>query len=366
MTANNHPEHATPASISCPPIIDSVDEATPEWLSDALGATVTAVSHEPVGSGQIGSCFRLVLTGDDVPASVLLKLPTPDEGTRSILVGAYRIERRFYLDLKPDLHVSTPQCFAASEVDDSGRFALLLQDMSPATQGDQIAGCTPAQVTDAAVNLAGLHAPFWGDPALLSLGWIRPGNQDDATLLGDLFEPTTDAYRDQVGDLLDDETEAVLRACTPVIGDWLLARPECFSLLHGDYRLDNLLFPTDGGPGVSAVDWQTMSVGLPARDLAYLVSTSLEPEERRTYERSIVAAYHQALVTGGVDDYDLEACWEDYRFSMIQGPLVALFGCAYGAPSERGNQMFAAMIRRSCKAIKDLDTLALAGASAQD
>lgn len=345
--------------ITTPPIIDSVAEATPAWLSEALGSPVHSVRSEPVGSGQIGSCFRLLLTGDAVPSQVLLKLPAADEGTRAMLAGAYRSERAFYRDLQPVLTVRTPQCFAATEVDDSGRFALLLQDMSPAEQGDQIGGCPPAQVADAAVNLAGLHAPQWCDPELLELGWINPSGPEDTELLSTMFGPTTDAFLAQLGDLIDAETAATLRDCEPVIATWVMARQERFGLVHGDYRLDNLLFPPHGAPGVSAVDWQTLSIGLPARDLAYLVSTSLEPAERRTHERAVVAAYHQALVTGGVDGYDLETCWDDYRFAMIQGPLVALFGCAYGAESERGNRMFAAMVRRSCTAIRELDTLAI-------
>ena len=42
---------------------------------------------------------------------------------------------------------------------------------------------------------------------------------------------------------------------------------------------------------------------------------------------------------------------------MVQGPLVAVFGYAYGTRTERGDRMFAAMVRRACAAIRDLDTL---------
>jgi hypothetical protein len=110
---------------------------------------------------------------------------------------------------------------------------------------------------------------------------------------------------------------------------------------------------------VVAVDWQTLSLGLPARDLAYFLATGLPVAERRAHERDLVAAYHAALEGHGVASYDLDACWEDYRFSMVQGPLVAVFGCAYGTRTERGDRMFAAMVERACTAIRDLDTLAL-------
>ncbi|MEC9051623.1 MAG: hypothetical protein VX747_04125, partial [Actinomycetota bacterium] len=73
----------------------------------------------------------------------------------------------------------------------------------------------------------------------------------------------------------------------------------------------------------------------------------------------VVAAYHSRLVELGVEGYDLAACWDDYRFAQLQAPLVAVFGCAYGTRTERGDRMFAAMVRRSAAAIRDLGSLEL-------
>jgi aminoglycoside phosphotransferase (APT) family kinase protein len=131
------------------------------------------------------------------------------------------------------------------------------------------------------------------------------------------------------------------------------------SIVHGDYRLDNLLFAPAGsiGPAVTAVDWQTLSLGLPARDLAYLLGTGLPVEDRRAHERSLVAEYHADLLAYGVSDYPAELAFDDYRFAMLQGPLVSVFGCAYGARTERGDAMFAVMVERSCTAMRDLGTL---------
>ena len=61
-----------------------------------------------------------------------------------------------------------------------------------------------------------------------------------------------------------------------MVTPWLLAEPDRFSLMHGDYRLDNMLFDPDR-TRVTVVDWQTLGVGLPARDLAYFLATSLRP-----------------------------------------------------------------------------------------
>ncbi len=130
--------------------------------------------------------------------------------------------------------------------------------------------------------------------------------------------------------------------------------------MHGDYRLDNLMFgrPTDG---VWAVDWQTLSLALPARDLAYFLGTSLDrrgPAARRARPRRGVPPGARRRTASPA--YDVEHCWDDYVFAMLQGPLVAVFGYAYGTRTERGDRMFAAMVHRACAAIRDLDTLARA------
>lgn len=349
--------------MSAPPVppwaVSAREDVTPAWLSDLLGLPVDDVEVTQVGTGQIGTCYRLRPTGaPGLPASLLLKLPDP--GSRELLAGAYAMELMFYERIAPTLACRVPAVHGARIEAGTGWFVLLLEDLAPLVQGDQVEGATPAQVLDAAVNLAGLHGPRWCDRSLLELPGLTLNDEDSVALLEEMYPSTLDLFVDGLGDLLDTETVATLRDCVPPTRAWLLGRPERFGLVHGDYRLDNLMFNPGGGPGeVAALDWQTLSLALPARDLAYLVATSVEPDVRREVERDVVAAYHRRLVDLGVRDYDLDMCWEDYRFGQLQVPLVATFGCAYGARTERGDRMFAAMVRRSAAAIRDLGTLDL-------
>ena len=215
------------------------------------------------------------------------------------------------------------------------------------------------QAHDAVRNLAGLHGPRWCDPTLLDLSWVGRTDREEARVLAELYGPAVETFLDGLGDLVAEDDRATLRACVEVTERWICARGERFALVHGDYRLDNLLFPPAPDTGVTAVDWQTLTIGLPARDLAYFVSTSLSPALRREHECDLVATYHRALLGHGVERYSLTDCWEDYRFAMLQGPLVAVFGCAYGTRTERGDRMFATMVARACTAIRDLDSLTL-------
>ena len=151
-----------------------------------------------------------------------------------------------------------------------------------------------------------------------------------------------------------------MRHSRPTQARLVSARREPWALVHGDYRLDNLLFATnDGGRSCVAVDWQLTAVALPARDVGFFVSTALEPEERARCERELVGKYHSALINAGVDDYELDCCWEDYRFGVFQATMVTVTGAMFAPRTKRGDQMFQTMARRSCAAIRELDALSL-------
>ena len=145
-----------------------------------------------------------------------------------------------------------------------------------------------------------------------------------------------------------------------LVAPWLLAERDRFALLHGDYRLDNLLFFPDAA-AVTVVDWQTLGVGLPARDLAYFAATSLKPELRASIEHDLVDEYHRALTGYGVTGYDRETCWHDYRLGIMQALLISALGFAFATSTERGDDMMLAMLARGCQAIRELGTLDLVG-----
>ncbi|WP_030167955.1 phosphotransferase family protein [Spirillospora albida] len=347
------------------PVPESAHDITPGWLSAALGAPVTGVTSTRVGSGQIGTCHRLGLEGPGVdageaPRALVAKLAAEDPAARAFLGGVYRTEVLFYRDIAHTVAVRTPRCHHGAIGGDATTFVLLLEDAAPAVQGDQLTGCTPGQAAAAVDNLAGLHGPRWCDPALLDVPWLSALTEEDARTLGEVFAPATETFIDRFGDAIPPEDARTLRDTAAAVEAWAVARPERFGLVHGDYRLDNLLFPPGGAPGVLAVDWQTVTVGHPVRDLSYLLGTGLDPAARAAAEHGLVARYHAALTGHGVQGYTLEECFDDYRFAALQGPLTTVLGCAYSSHrTDRGDAMFLAMARRSCAQIRDLDTLSL-------
>lgn len=330
---------------------------TPEFLTGLLRragheVTVEEVSTEPVGSGQMAGSYRLRLRHDapDLPTTMVAKLAIGDADQRAFASGVFRNETLFYQRLAPTVAVPAPRCYAGEISDTATEFVLLLEDLAPAVQGDQITGCSPDTVRDIAVAAAGLHGPRWNDPGWTDEPTLNLPTAEDRVLLDSVLGPMTDAFRERFP--VGPRESALLDWMAAEAGAWLERRPRVFSLIHGDLRLDNVMLAPDGS--VTILDWQTITVGNPLRDIAFLVSTSLDPEQRRAHERGIVEAYHAALVDSGVGGYDAGECWEDYRRSLIQAPLIVVLGAGAAMPTERGDAMFAAMLSRSAAAVDDL------------
>ena len=344
-------------------------DVTPEWLSAALSerrtpVEVSEVDVVAIGTGQTGATYRVTANyataSADLPQTYVIKLPAQDDTVRDRVTIGYRSECAFYAKVADRVRVPTPQCFYCEISDDAMDYALLLADQAPAVQGDQIAGCGEQEARLAVVALAGLHAPTWCDPVWLDfpgIAFTRP-DEASATGLGEVARMSADITLEKLGERLSADDRQTFTAAMGLVTPWLLAEQDRFALLHGDYRLDNMLFDPDLRR-VSVVDWQTLGVGLPARDLAYFTATSLDSQLRASIEEALVDEYHRTLTGYGVADYDRETCWRDYRLGVPQALLISALGFAFAASTERGDDMVLTMLRRGCQAIRDLGTLEL-------
>jgi len=351
--------------------VEHIDDISANWITaalqrDGLSGVVSEVSSKPIGTGQMADSFRINLgfasvdASHDMPQSVVVKMQAEDELSRQAGAGgAYSSEMRFYTELASTVSIRTPHCYFAIGPDDEGRFALVLEDMAPAEQGDQLLGCDFESARSAVINLAGLHGPRWCDPTLVDVVPYR--SAEETAFLASVVAESTAGFIAHYGDRVDAEDVLVLQAFAPKCGKWLVDNRDRFAPVHGDYRLDNLLFgkSDDGGVEVSAVDWQTLDLGLPGRDLGYFLGNSLLPGDRRASEKELVSAYYNALLGHGVEDYSLEQCFDDYRYGQFQGLMITVLAAVGLAHTERGDDMFMAMSSRACEAIRDLDSLAL-------
>ena len=342
-------------------VAEGAGDITPAWLSSVLDLDVAAVEAERVGTGQVGSTYRLTIVygpGATGPARLIAKLAAEDPAGRQGVAVGYRNEVGFYLQVADTVDVRAPRCWHGAISDDGTTFTLLLDDLAPARPGIQADGCSVEAARGAVRNLAGLHAPRWNDRTLADLDFLDLMGEDGARFLGAVHVDTTERFVERYHDALDAADVATLRAAAAATGDWLLVRPEPFALIHGDYRLDNLMFDPDGET-VTALDWQTVSLAPPGRDVGYFLGTSLSVGDRRAHEEALVHAYHGELVARGVAGYDAGRCFDDYRLGQLQGPLITVLGSEYATAvrTPAADRMFLAMATRSCAALRDLGSL---------
>jgi hypothetical protein len=349
-------------------VVDDPAEVTPAWMTDALRAggldvEIVGLRFEPIGTGQTGASYRFHLqprSDQDgrVPASVVLKMAAGDRAARSRVRRAYRNETGFYRTFAAAARIRVPRCWSAGVSEDGHSFTLVLEDAHPARPGRQADGCTVDQALVAVRNLAGLHAPFWNDDSLTEgASWLNRMDEAGLAFLRDVLVAAAGQFVERYrAELSPADVDTLLRSAD-MTAHWGRRIMHRNSLIHGDYRLDNLLFADDGE--MVAVDWQTLEVGFPARDLAYFLSTAFPGAQRRRHEASLVAAYHQRLVEHGVTDYPADVCFEDYRLGTLQGPMITMIGCIYatGTRTESSDRMFLSMAVNCSAAIRDLGTL---------
>lgn len=291
------------------------------WMTEALGAQagaagpVSAVTLEPVGGGHIGSTVRVRLryaTGSPgAPASVIVKLPgTAAESRETARRGRlYEREYRFYTELAPQTEVSTPRCFAAGYDPETDGFALVLEDVSGRLPADQLRGCPADRAAAVLSELAGLHAAWWRDPTLRRRKWLTTFTS--VHRLANLRRLLADGWprlHAEVGDRLPPDAAEVGRGMLARFDRSLRALDrQPHTLIHGDVRLDNLLFDAgeDRSP-VAIVDWQNVSRGPGVADVSYFLVQSLTVEDFRDQADDLLAHYHGVLVGHGVRGYPFD------------------------------------------------------------
>ncbi len=358
---------------SRPPLVADPDLVTPQWLTHVLrhagaidaAAEVSSFEASSIGTGQVGANVRYALSydraGPKAPPTVVCKFSSRDEASAAagVAVLTYETEVAFYRDLAHTVDISRPRCHFAEVRPGTADVVLVMEDIAPAEQGDQIGGCTVQQASLAVEEAARLHGPRWGDPALADFPWLDRGDAtaDIAAMLGAIWEGFVERYRAAL-DPVTLEAGPQVAALAPEL---LASGPSPRTPVHGDYRLDNMLF-TAGGAGrpLTVVDWQTVRLGVGPSDVAYFLGSAFEPERRRSCERDLLIRYHRALVEDyGVGGYPFDRCWRDYVRSSYGSLLMAVFASMMVGRTDRGDAMFMAMANRSAQMAADLDALAV-------
>ncbi|MEM9607465.1 MAG: oxidoreductase family protein [Actinomycetota bacterium] len=334
----------------------SLAEIDAAWLGAAMRRPVDELRAEPLGDGAsfLGDLARLhVRFTDGEDDRLIAKVPTADTGGRKVgrLLDVWRREHRFYTELAADLEHLVPRCRVAlgDEVED--RWILVLDEIHPARELDQLAGAgldDLGVVTDA---IADLHGRY-DDRTAGSPPWMPGIDSGTAGLLRDAVVGSLDAWERRFGELLPDGFAATLRDAAPRLDRWLAAQAQRpLALAHADVRVDNLVFPERGG--VRLIDWQTAMRTNGVTDLAILLATSATIDDRRAWEDELLHRYADGVARHGVA-LDTDQLRADYAESFLWwSSMFANNLSTIDPPPGRGRDLFDSMVERAATAAVD-------------
>jgi len=349
-------------------MISSAEQVTPGWLTAALHesgaaprtAWITDVAGSPMGGGKLARCVRYRLDWSEPgagPATVIGKFPADDDRTRSTGVGsgAYRRELLFYRHLAPLVKMSVPRCHLAEFDVPTGEFALVLSDAAPARTRDQTLGASPDDVAAALEELVLLQAPFWGGTGLSNQGWLPAPAPASARRTAAVYRLMAGGFVARFGSRLSAGALSVLERFAERDRRWAAADRPPYTLTHGDFRLDNLLFGAAADRvAVTVVDWQTVAVGPAVSDVAYLIGGALTVPVRRSCEDDLYQLYRRSLEAAGVS-FDDARCHRDYRIKTLGGLHMTVVGAMLVAQDPASDAMFLSMAERHCAHVTDLE-----------
>lgn len=328
-------------------------------------AEVTDVRTENIGVnvGFMGEVYRCHITWDradpELADSVIVKLPTQvDENfAAGDALQSYEREIVVYQQLAPTLGLPLPTYiygamdpnpapwlerpvlflfdhlpirgvnwviaqFLKLSGKSKRRYILVLEDIVDARAPSQRIGGSLDDALRSLEVLARFHAANWmRTDALTMYSKIWPLDRASRVFQAS-YVRNRDDFVERFATNVDDDVVARLdeiQGRVPEISASLAAEP--WTLLHGDFRLDNILFRPDGE--IVVLDLQGIGYGRPAVDVAYFITTALTAEHRRE-EAQLLETYHQALVGAGVSTYSFDELHRDCELTkeMLAHRLV--------------------------------------------
>lgn len=339
------------------------EEITVEFLGTALGSAVKSFSSVPIGAGLVGDSARISVDyamPNSGPTTIAAKFPAADSTSRGTAVSMqlYEKEVGFYRDIAPGIGTRTPVTYFAEHDENTGNFLLLMEDCGPAEQGDQLTSCSIPQAKAAIKALAALHGPTYENSTFQTLPFLapNPGVRGFAAAgypgASEKFSVTYDGKIPER--VLQYICSLGLHAEQYFLGE--IGPTPC--VVHGDFRLDNMLFDiADGTEPVAILDWQTITLGHPLSDLGYFMGAGIGSELRTANEADLLELYRDELIAqGGPDLGDIRAS-DEYARGALQGISTAVFSAAFVEHTDRSETIFQSMAVGGAELAMEIDAM---------
>ena len=316
------------------------------WLGAHVDGFRGLTAVEKFGTGQSNPTYRLRAESGDY----VLRAKPPGQ----LLASAHMVEREYPGDGRAASRTAVPVPEVLTLADDAtspigrGFFVMRFLDgrifWDPALP--ELAAEARGPVCDAMnAVLAALHSV---DPVAVGLGdFGKPGNY---------FARQTDRWSQQYR-----ASQMVANADMDRLMDWLAANLPAddgqVALVHGDFRLDNMIFHPTEPRVIGLLDWELSTLGHPLADLAYQVSQWRLPHQAGMKglggidraalglptEADYVAAYCARRGIAPPEDWGFYVAFSLFRIAAILQGVVKRAASGNASNPETGRRYAAAV-----------------------
>jgi thiamine kinase-like enzyme len=275
-----------------------------------------------------------------------------------------KIEANFYQYVRPQLDIEAPPTRYSAYDPVNGRQLLIIDDMA-ATAGAEFGTVltrtlTKEQAEKVVDTLAGLHSHFWAAPLQRMYGnWLWTSYDFQATLNVTIgaqkrilsgFERGRDVIPPRIYQRRHEVADAMMRSL-----EINISGPQTF--LHSDVHPGNWYVTREGNMGLC--DWQCPVQGGWARDIAYALSAGLSTEQRRAWERDLVARHGERLKDAGIEPPSPDEAFLAYRQQLPHAMFMWLATLGRHALQDelQAPDIVMELVQRILTAADDLETL---------
>jgi hypothetical protein len=298
---------------------------TNEWLTNVLcaGHAGARVRAHRLDEPDDGACNRRRIFVSynqagrtaGLPESVFCKA-SHDLDKRIILaeIGLTQGEVAFYRDYKHLVDVETPRCLHAIYDPTTFNSILVFEDLVRLGVRfcDQNVEITRARAENQLDLLARLHGRFFDSPELKASRLPSfAGYFENFEGYVNMQHYCNEGFRQaeySIPPRLFRRSSDIWPATLMSVG---LHRRLPLTFAHNDVHIRNW-YLTAGGE-MALCDWQNFGGAHWGRDVAYTISTSLSPENRRDWERDLLRFYLDRLAASGGPVVDIDEAFVQYR-----------------------------------------------------
>ncbi len=340
-----------------------------EWMQQALEAgglpqdlALIEANTRKIGSqmGYTALNYRCNLTYSDLSSdSVIVKAPSSIAKTVRICewLHLYKRECFFYQNIAPTVQIQTPALLFA-QIDDLKSFVIVMEDLGHLRSVDQIEGASEEQARKVIQTVAAFHGMFWNKIDLPQLSPLHETRKVPNVSLQFFYMLNLANAFKRFGVFFSTELVEFTEQLGMRLSEFInTLDPNPKTLVHGDYRLDNMFFCAKGSNDLYVIDWQGLSFSCGLQDVAYFLSFNVTTKLRRKIERELVREYHDILCKSGkLNNFSFEECWRIYRqYILLSYAFLVVVAGGLKLNGPRSTSLVKTAIDRLYAAIQDLD-----------